>query len=67
MTKKRVNLTFSDTARENAGLIAGEFGISLSNAIEIALENEVTRSGLRRHVKEEVSGRGKQVFVMRWE
>ena len=48
MTKKRVNLTLSDTARENAGLIARELGISLSGAIEIALGNEVTRLELRR-------------------
>lgn len=48
MTKKRVNWTLSDAARENAALVAAEWGGSMSDAVERALEAEATRLGLRR-------------------
>lgn len=47
-TKGRVNWTLSDTARANAELIAAEWGCTLSEAAERALEGEVTRLNLRR-------------------
>lgn len=48
MSKKKVNMTMSDIARENAELLAAEMGTSMSVSVETALAETVTRYRLRR-------------------